>query len=264
MNDSNLKYPYLEDVEVLPEFIPANTLMDMLLIDRMDENSEEAIFNFICEMIDKEQISALHVALLITQAKYKRYYNFQIYVNLFTKLKSKYDINGYECDHLNELFHNYHWDNYKKIYFHVANEDYELLLNIGNTNVALCCAAELGCIKVYKYLLLNGAERTNEAMEWAIAGGNVEIIMDLYNNGIEITQKHLEIAAEYYRNDVVIWIQQMGFNFEKININAADCFFIGNFKLLSYFIVNRLKYLERSIHQNILNFLFAGVIFSAY
>lgn len=67
-------------------------------------------------------------------------------------------------------------------------------------------AAFCGSVKIFKLLILNHAEKTDFLINYAIAGGNLEIIHICDQKKCIITEQSLEIAIRYYRNEVLTWL----------------------------------------------------------
>lgn len=67
-------------------------------------------------------------------------------------------------------------------------------------------AAFFGSTKIFKLLLLNHAYTTNELIDFAIAGGNSEIIHTCLQYNHELTLNSFQMAIRYYHNDILAWI----------------------------------------------------------
>ena len=67
-------------------------------------------------------------------------------------------------------------------------------------------AAAYGSIKCFKYLLLNHVKIDSNTFEYAVWGGNIEIIKIVSQNYTKINEKALIPAIIKHRNDLFIWI----------------------------------------------------------
>ena len=73
-------------------------------------------------------------------------------------------------------------------------------------------AAGCSSLKIFKHLILSGADIgstnkfTNGINSYAVAGGNLEIVRILYQNGVNYKGYPLKFAVKYQRNDIVDWI----------------------------------------------------------
>lgn len=100
-------------------------------------------------------------------------------------------------------------------------------------------AAHSGSVKIFKYLMLNGMKLNEKIPNFAIKGGNTEILQILLQNGFSF-QNYLLKAVKYHRNDAAQWILQ------SYNLNPDK---LGPFCLahrnLSLFIENGYDFNER-------------------
>lgn len=77
-------------------------------------------------------------------------------------------------------------------------------------------AAFFGSVECFKYLMLNGAKldgedqknNPNNLLGFAIAGGNLEIIRIISQNGNVEMSKCLNTAIQFFRTDIYNWIQE--------------------------------------------------------
>ncbi|OHT06946.1 hypothetical protein TRFO_24908 [Tritrichomonas foetus] len=100
--------------------------------------------------------------------------------------------------------------------------------------------AYFGSGKCFDYLLLNNAKITDNTLNLAIAGGNIDIIHKIEQvQEIEVTKKLIMNAIHYHRNDILEWlIEKLDF----YNIEVS-----GTHKLSFHDIVNTDSYLVKAI-----------------
>ncbi|OHT10233.1 hypothetical protein TRFO_20532 [Tritrichomonas foetus] len=66
-------------------------------------------------------------------------------------------------------------------------------------------AAFFGAINIFKFLLLNGAKKTESLAKYAVASGNVEIVRIVEQNGCSFNDT-LEVAFNFSHSDIFEWI----------------------------------------------------------
>ena len=81
-------------------------------------------------------------------------------------------------------------------------------------------------IKIFKYLFLNHADLTLDSIDYAIAGGNTEIIRLCIQKGCKISLKSFEMSIRYYRNDILSWLIENNRSIFMKGINDIACYSI--------------------------------------
>lgn len=66
-------------------------------------------------------------------------------------------------------------------------------------------SAMFGSIRIFKFLLVNGVD-VSKSFDYAIAGGNTEIIRLISQRGVTPTYISAEIAYKSYQNEILDWI----------------------------------------------------------
>lgn len=77
-------------------------------------------------------------------------------------------------------------------------------------------------IKVFKNLILNHAVMDDDVIDYAIAGGDYEIVRICEQNKCEVTLHSIEFSIRYYQNDIFKWLLEN--NTELINQNIGEIF----------------------------------------
>lgn len=89
------------------------------------------------------------------------------------------------------------WDELRFAYVHrLTNDNYVKPCDL---------AALFGSIRIFKFLLTNGVN-VSRSLNYAIAGGNVEIIRLISQKGASPTHFSAEIAYKCYQNEILDWI----------------------------------------------------------
>ena len=77
------------------------------------------------------------------------------------------------------------------------------------TNISLISlSAFLSSIKTFKYIYLNTTEFPKDLAQWAVSGGNSEIIEMLSSNRKINLKDQIQFAIKFHRNEIANWIQQ--------------------------------------------------------
>ena len=67
-------------------------------------------------------------------------------------------------------------------------------------------SAFLGSLKVFKYLVLNHADIEPNLIDFAIAGGNLEIVHTCQQLECKLSRSSFEIAVRYYQTEIFAWL----------------------------------------------------------
>ena len=78
-------------------------------------------------------------------------------------------------------------------------------------------------VKVFKYLIMNHAEIDDDLINYAIAGGNTEIIRICQQQECPISLQSFEYAIKYYQNDILLWLIEQ--NCEIFKNHIGDIFY---------------------------------------
>lgn len=106
-------------------------------------------------------------------------------------------------------------------------------------------ACKFGSIKCYKFLKLNGANCSAEAIKYSIESGNFEIIMDLYNNGANPSH-HFQYAIDNRKYIIADWILE---NYSEVEISANACIKANNIRAACFCIKNKLPFSAENFHN---------------
>ena len=113
-------------------------------------------------------------------------------------------------------------------------------------------ACFFGAIKIFKYMVLNGVLATNDDEylsklgEFAVIGGNYDIIHILEDHGLKFTEKSLLNSIKFHRNEISIYLNEtIGIQQEFIDILMSVesnnlSYFIDNFVVVN----NQKKFTE--------------------
>ena len=88
-----------------------------------------------------------------------------------------------------------------------------MISDISHVNLSLLA----GAIKIFKYLLLNGAILDEYSPAFAVRGGNEEIIQMLVGKGIDFSKYNHEAIA-YHQNEIATWIQE-NFDYDRATLH---------------------------------------------
>lgn len=114
----------------------------------------------------------------------------------------------------------------------IKNSIYERCSFVNSSIAYIEFAAFFGSIKCFKYLLLNKANKTNKLAQFAVGGGNVEIIHICEQIGCNF-QDTLQVAIKYHRWEIFKWlISTNKIEYDKINEYITKCIFYTNYKSL--------------------------------
>ena len=227
------------------------------------------IEDFIKEDINKITIQNIFAIFSFTRPKQKDLLNI-IQQSLLIEPK-KYAIN----EKINEIIHINSNDLFKNI---LLDDNLVQLQNIftkkldinDNSNLLESCAY-YGAIKCFKFLSYNHFKLSNEIINYAIAGGNMEIINIIINNNINYTFNSLQVSIYFHHYNLYNIIQRyikepdiyaaiFSYNFIVLfssesfiitNISKSEFFYSccisENFVMLKYFYN---KYIDSNINMN--------------
>lgn len=99
-------------------------------------------------------------------------------------------------------------------------------------------ACKFGSIKCYKFLKLNGANCSAEAIKYSMESGNFEIIMDLYNNGANPSH-HFQYAIDNRKYNIADWILE---NYSEVEFSANACIKANNIRAACFCFKNKLPF----------------------
>lgn len=89
---------------------------------------------------------------------------------------------------------------------------------INNISIIEFCSF-FGILKVFKYLMLNHVDIDVNLINYAIAGGNLEIIHICQQKKCQISLSTFEFAVRYYRTDIFAWLVDNNTIFVRKEIN---------------------------------------------
>lgn len=125
-------------------------------------------------------------------------------------------------------------------------------------------AARIGAINCFKYLYINNAtlDRYN-SINYAIEGGNSEIIHLIEQKGIEINESCILKAIEFHHNDILDWLLERFPDHKLKNVFIEECVKHMNIHGLMYvdeinpsyvFLTNLWEKTNNIIYQTIVNY----------
>ena len=97
---------------------------------------------------------------------------------------------------------------------------------------SLDCAAYYGSVKIFKYLLMNGMEPDVTTANYAVIGGNFEIIRIIQQKGVDFSTS-IEQAICYHHQDIANWILT---NYQAPFVEYHLCIKFFNEEILFYYI----------------------------
>lgn len=136
----------------------------------------------------------------------------------------------------NSIFYLIAWDKIKELEQETNKYTFDINEKTREGYSLIDIAAKYGSEKCFFHLLLNGCQITAKTSISAIEGGNKNIIMHLYNEGMAITDDHLIAAMKYYHNKIFDWLLNERGSIGKII--PADFFYYGNFKAYIFLVEN--------------------------
>ena len=95
-------------------------------------------------------------------------------------------------------------------------------------------AALFGSVKCFRFLLINGEEIKAKTCEYAIIGGNYEIVHLCEQNGLKF-EKCLNVSVQFHRFDLFEWLNNH-FNYDKILLD--ECILYYNEPIIYLYITN--------------------------
>lgn len=256
-------------------------VLNLFINEIITPEKSDLIYNEICELIDNKKISVMSVIYILDNAADIRELNLECYGKLYLKLQEKYrfeyNIISREFRRtINKLGIDIEYDTSAnpirdgtKAFFYIAWNKVDDLINISQNSefdfdysfdhnwraiTYLDYACMFGSYECYCFLKLKGAQPQNFTAERAIQGGNKDIIIDLYDKGIDFSSEQCyKMAIKYQRYDVFNWLMDL-YGFPEW-MTIADCFSKSNFILTKFLIENGFDLNEKIetniwIHQN--------------
>ena len=101
---------------------------------------------------------------------------------------------------------NRHVDGYNIIVFACVNDIIYWPFGQMKKIKMICFCAFLGSLKVFKYMVMNHANIQSDLINYAIAGGNLEIVHTCQQLECEINLSSIEFAIRYFRNEILVWL----------------------------------------------------------
>lgn len=263
-----LKVKKLEDLEIPPCYQPIIKLEKELVNIPHEDEKINSIYDEICECIDEKRVTKETIAYLVCSMPRIRPKNILIYASIFKCLLNKYGFDFEPLDAefnviLNSMGLNYgipspckNYDEILSIYpadtvFHACawNEltFLEEAFNSGSFDINQKCndlslidiACKYGSDECFMYLKLLGAEITDKTSIYAVEGGNKNIILSLYHDGLKLKNEHLQAAINYHHNEVFEWMIEA-----KVLIgefNAMEAIYYGNYEAFLFISENEFE-----------------------
>ena len=105
-------------------------------------------------------------------------------------------------------------------------------------------AAFYGSVKIFKYLLLNNCETSDDTFSYAVAGGSMEIIRICDQKSFKF-KNCLKASVQFHRRDIAEWIL-LNFDFEEVSL--WDCINYHNYEAFLFFCINIKNHHETSFN----------------
>lgn len=114
----------------------------------------------------------------------------------------------------------------------ISNCIYERCSFVNNEISYIEYAAFFGAVKCFKYLLLNGANLSQNIAKFAVGGGNNEIIRICEQKNCDFKDT-VQVAIKYHHWEIFKWlISTERIEFDKINEYINCCIYFNNYKSL--------------------------------
>lgn len=166
----------------------------------------------------------------------------------------------------NDIFYAISWDKLDQLSKHITEFPNNLTKKDKKQLSLIECAAKYGSANCFKYLLLNQVKYNQSICEYAVEGGNFEIIEILAGNGISF-ENLAEKAIKYHHNEIVDWIMT---NYKTKVFSMPFCLYYMNFEAFLFcyqngFDINECYTIKaHAIHYLVITFVFIIMIFIKY
>lgn len=246
----DLKVNKIEDLKIPESLQKLVNIMSQLVNNPLIDEQINQIFSETCELIDNTSINMLYILDHISIIFPKHILSYaKIYKMLKEKFKFENDLklnsnierinieNASNIYPVGSVFHAVAWDKYDELVLEAQKSDFDInqrskdLLELSLINVA----CKYGSEKCFKFLKLQGAEIKKKTFLYAIEGGNVDIIMTLYNDGFKIKEEHLNNALEFYHYQIFDWLLETKGSIDEIGFKPV---FYGNIPALFFLAEN--------------------------
>ena len=165
-------------------------------------------------------------------SSFSNYYSNEYITKILTKSE-----NTFLC---NEIYIALRDDNLDFIQQIIAsNINFDIDMKFDNVYPLICIAAYFSSLNCFKYLIINNAQIPSNLLNYAIAGGNIEIIHLCQQKQCIFSNKSLLIANIFHHENLISWLIEN--NYVQNDRNIMEIFLFSNFNSLKIIIENVYK-----------------------